>query len=233
MSERRAVPPPPPQTARDNPVAGRMLDVFIAAVGLAVFSPIMLLAALAIWIESGSPIIFSQARIGQFGRPFRMLKFRKFHPDVAAAGPLSLKDDPRLTRVGDFIELTKVNELPQLWNVLRGDMSMVGPRPETLNFADCFSAHYAGVLDHKPGIFGPAQVMFRDEVSFYPSGADSEYFYRQILFPIKASLDLAYFPRRTVLSDLKWIVLGALAVINRRSSQASVAQLIKVREATL
>jgi lipopolysaccharide/colanic/teichoic acid biosynthesis glycosyltransferase len=233
MSETPAGPLPLRRAERKSTAPARLLDVIIAGTGLVVTSPVMLIAALAIWIESGRPIVFSQRRIGQFGRPFDMYKFRKFYPTLSATGPPSIKDDPRLTSVGKFIELTKINELPQLWNVITGDMSMVGPRPETLNFADCFSPHYAVILDHKPGIFGPAQVMFRDEATFYPNGVDCDHFYRQVLFPIKASLDLAYFPRRTILSDIKWIVRGALAVINRRSSQASVAQLIKVREATL
>jgi lipopolysaccharide/colanic/teichoic acid biosynthesis glycosyltransferase len=208
----------------------RFPDVVLAATGLLIFSPLMALTALALWIESGRPVLFSQPRLGRFGRPFQIYKFRKYVPTASANGPLTVKDDPRLTKVGRFIESTKINELPQLWNVIRGDMSIVGPRPETLNFADCFSPSYLGVLEHRPGIFGPAQVSFRHEASLYPRSGDPERFYRQVLFPLKASMDLEYFVSRTVASDLKWIVLGIAAVVGGPSSKRSGLQLMLVSE---
>jgi lipopolysaccharide/colanic/teichoic acid biosynthesis glycosyltransferase len=231
MSERQAI--PKGRAAGKCSMPARILDLIVATTGLIVLGPVMLIAGIAIWVESGGPVIFSQRRIGQFGKSFHIHKLRKFNPVASAMGPLSVKEDPRLTNVGRFIELTKINELPQLWNVVKGEMSMVGPRPETPNFADCFSPHYVDVLRHKPGIFGPAQIMFCDEASLYPEGVDTERFYREVLFPIKASIDLAYFPSRTTFSDIRWIVRGALAVIDRRSSRASVAQLIELKEASL
>ena len=211
--------------------AGRLLDIMVASIGLVIASPVIALTALALWIEGGRPIFFAQRRLGRFGRPFQIYKFRKFDPAASGNGPLTVKDDPRLTGVGRLIEKWKINELPQLWNVMRGDMSVVGPRPETVNFADCFSPNYLGVLNHKPGIFGPAQVLFRDEASLYPVGADTDRFYRETLFPLKASIDLAYFSRRTVLSDLTWILRGVFAVVAWRCSQDSVSQIMKLREA--
>ena len=111
-----------------------------------------------------------------------------------------------------MLERTKLDELPQLWNILVGEMALVGPRPESLAFADCFDGSYRRALDYKPGIFGPCQVIFRHESDLYEPGRDPEEFYRQTLFPLKASVDLAYFPSRTMMSDARWAVQSVLAV---------------------
>src|SRR5690606_17811654 len=120
-------------------------------------------------LEDGRPILFRQMRIGQLGRPFRMLKFRKFRSECGAQGlPLTLEGDSRMTMVGRFLRATKFDELPQFWNVLVGDMAIIGPRPETPAFADCFTGGLERVLDHKPGIFGPSQAIFRNESTLFP-----------------------------------------------------------------
>jgi lipopolysaccharide/colanic/teichoic acid biosynthesis glycosyltransferase len=191
----------------------RVLDVLGAAAVLVFFAPLMICVTAAIFVESGRPIFFSQVRLGRRGRHFRMHKFRKFHEgECSAVHSLTMEDDPRLTRVGGFLRWTKLDELPQLWNVLKGDMSIVGPRPESLDFQDCFEGPYGLVLEHKPGIFGPSQVLFRNECSLYRGRADPEQFYRDVLFPLKARIDLAYFARRTLLRDIAWAIRGALAV---------------------
>ncbi len=192
--------------------AKRVLDILVAVAGVAFFGPLMALVAVAICLESGRPVLFSQIRLGHGGRHFRLYKFRKFYDTGHAGGrALTVKDDARLTRVGKFLVRTKLDELPQLWNVLAGDMSIVGPRPETLSFADCFGETYRKVLDYKPGIFGPNQVFFRNEDSLYEN-RDPERFYRDVLFPLKARVDLAYFPHMNMLTDIGWLVRGTLAV---------------------
>lgn len=197
--------------------AWRIMDPIIASAGLVLLGPIMMLVGLAIWIDSGRPIFFSQVRLGQSGRPFRIHKFRKFHKESGTAGcGVTIKDDGRLTRLGNFLERTKLDELPQLWNILKGDMSAVGPRPESLDFADCFTRSYLRVLEHKPGIFGPNQFYFRDEGSLYPHECDREIFYREVLFPLKADIDLAYFAHRTIAADIGWIICGVLAIFGVR-----------------
>jgi len=139
-----------------------------------------------------------------------MYKFRKFAPDCDTHGcPLTIEGDGRLTAVGRVLAASKLDELPQLWNVLRGDMSLVGPRPESLAFTDCFRNGFEKVLEHKPGLFGPCQVMFRHESELFPAGVAAVEFYRQVLFPAKAKVDLAYFSQRTLISDLGWILRGA------------------------
>lgn len=200
-------PPVPPMGA-----AARLLDVVVAAAVLIFVTPIMILVAAAIFVEDGGPILFSQVRLGRRGRHFRMYKFRKFHKGRPAGPSLTAKDDPRLTCVGRFLARTKLDELPQLWNVLKADMSIVGPRPESLDFRDCFEGCYGAVLEYRPGIFGPSQVLFRNEGSLYRGRADPEQFYRNVLFPLKARIDLAYFTHRTLFRDFVWAVRGALAV---------------------
>lgn len=189
------------------------LDILCAGTAALVLAPLMLIVVLAIWIESGRPILFSQLRLGQYGRPFRMYKFRKFRPDCDDRGcPLTVEGDDRLTAIGRVLAVSKLDELPQLWNVLRGDMSLVGPRPESLAFIDCFRNGFEKIHEHKPGIFGPCQVMFRHESKLYPAGVAAVEFYRQVLFPAKAAIDLAYFPNRTLVSDLGWIFRAAWAI---------------------
>ena len=188
----------------------RAIDILGAGVAVSVLAPVMPIVTLAIWIEGGRPILFSQLRLGLNGRPFRMYKFRKFGPDCGSDGcPLTVEGDGRLTMIGRVLAVSKLDELPQFWNVLRGDMSLVGPRPESLAFSDCYRNGFEKIHEHKPGIFGPCQVMFRHESKLYPAGVPVVKFYRQVLFPAKAEIDLAYFPRRTLASDLGWILRAA------------------------
>jgi lipopolysaccharide/colanic/teichoic acid biosynthesis glycosyltransferase len=197
-----------------NAVGRRALDVAIALAGLVAFAPAMLTIAVMIRLDSPGPVFFRQIRLGRQGQHFHLYKFRKFRRDAhRTGGAVTLKDDPRMTRVGRILERTKLDELPQLWNVLVGDMSMVGPRPETLDFADCFDDDFRGVLDYTPGLLGPCQAIFRNESFFYPADRDPHEFYRTVLFPVKARIDLLYFSRRTVVSDIGWMIRCALAVV--------------------
>jgi lipopolysaccharide/colanic/teichoic acid biosynthesis glycosyltransferase len=197
----------------DIPMDQRVFDIVLAMVGLIVLTPVMLLVMALIWMESGRPLFFSQIRLGQHGVPFRLYKFRKFRAEEGASGAaVTVRNDPRMTRVGRLLAQAKLDELPQLWNILRGDMSVVGPRPEALAFADCFGDGYRGVLEFRPGVFGPNQVFFRDEGALYPPDRDPEEFYREVLFPLKARADLAYFRRRSLLGDIGWLVRGIMAI---------------------
>ena len=192
----------------------RALDVAAALMALAAFAPVILVIAIMIRVESPGPVFFRQLRLGRGGRHFRLYKFRKFYHGTNLHGwGVTLQDDPRMTHIGRLLERSKLDELPQLWNILVGDMSLVGPRPETLDFADCFEGRYARVLDYLPGLFGPSQAMFRNEGALYPPDRDPHEFYRTILFPAKARIDLQYFARRSLISDIGWIVRGILAVI--------------------
>lgn len=141
-----------------------------------------------------------------------------------------MEDDPRLTAIGRLLARTKLDELPQLWNVLTGEMSIIGPRPESLDFADCFDGPFHSVLEHKPGVFGPNQVIFRDECSLYRERSDPERFYRDILFPLKARVDLSYFANRTFFHDIVWVVRGVFAVFGWSSLVQQGPVLVKEAE---
>lgn len=214
------------QGAAPGPLAARRLvDVAAALLGLCLLSPVLLLVSLAILVEGGRPILFSQLRIGRDGRPFRMYKFRKFHERAAPGGlALTLDGDPRMTRVGRLLQATKLDELPQLWNMLKGDMTIVGPRPESPDYADCYADAFAGLLAYQPGIFGPNQIIFRNESSIFSDIDDLDAFYRHVMFPLKASIDAEYFARRNAASDLH--CFGAcLLVISGFSSSRFVDRL--------
>ena len=189
----------------------RCFDIAVASVGLVLFAPLMIVVAAAVILDSGGPIIFQQHRIGVRGQPFRMYKFRKFHR-VWKGPALTASDDIRFTRVGRFLAITKLDELPQLWNVLKGEMAIVGPRPESLEFSECYKGGFEEALCYKPGLVGPSQVFFRNEALHYPEGEDPTRFYREVIFPIKAGLDIAYFRRRTLESDFIWILRMGMAM---------------------
>jgi lipopolysaccharide/colanic/teichoic acid biosynthesis glycosyltransferase len=128
--------------------------------------------------------------------------------------------DDLYSRVGKILDKTKLNELPQLVNVLRGDMSVVGPRPEVPDFKHCFAGRYSELLDYAPGIFGPSQSAFRNEAAMYPPGQDMKSFYERVLFPRKAEMDLQYYRHATIGGDLYWIFRSLVAVAGvYRSSQ--------------
>lgn len=201
--------------AFQNLSVARVIDVTLASVGLVVMSPLLLLIMIAIVIDTGFPIFFAQTRIARGGRTFQMYKFRKFHPTSAGGSPLTLKHDSRMTRLGGILASTKLDELPQLFNIIRGDMAIVGPRPESMAFAEAFTVRELPLLQYRPGIFGPSQVAFRNECCLYPADKDPVQFYRETLFPAKAALDLAYYSRRTVWSDILWIGRGILAVLGK------------------
>lgn len=194
--------------------ARRAMDIVVAFIGLLAAAPLMLVIACVIRMETPGPVFFAQRRLGKAGQKFTLFKFRKFRDEPDASGQaVTLKNDPRMTRIGKLLERTKLDELPQLWNVAAGQMSLVGPRPETLDFEDCFAGSFGTVLDHVPGLFGPSQAVFRDEAALYPAGVDPHAFYRSVLFPAKARIDLFYYPGRTLWSDFGWIVRCILAVV--------------------
>lgn len=187
----------------------RLFDIILAITGLVIAAPLMALIALAVKVDSPGRAIFSQKRLGHRGDVFLIHKFRKFPDHWGTRGSgVTVANDARMTRLGRLLERSKFDELPQLWNILKGEMSFVGPRPESLNFADLFEGEFSRVHDYKPGIFGPNQVAYRNESEMYPPDQDPEAFYRAELFPAKARQDIEYFQKATLLSDLCWIARG-------------------------
>lgn len=190
----------------------RITDVLLATVGLILAIPIMLVIIALLRLEEAGNPIFSQQRLGKGGKLFFIHKFRKFPLHWGNSGPgVTVAGDARMTPVGVILERTKLDELPQLWNILKGEMSFVGPRPESLRYADLFQGEFSEVLNFIPGIFGPNQVEFRNESSMYPAHEDPEDFYRRELFPRKALNDIHYFTKASWIGDLAWIIKGVLA----------------------
>lgn len=217
-----------------NRAARRVFDIFLASVALLVAAPFMFIIAVAIIVETPGPVFFSQLRVGRDGQLFRLYKFRKFDHRLDCSGrAVTLRNDPRMTVVGRFIERTKLDELPQLWNVLVGNMAMVGPRPESLEFAECYTGPFQNVLDFTPGIFGPSQAIFRNESSLYPPDCNPHEFYRTVLFPRKARIDLSYFPTRTIVTDIGWILRGVVAIFGPGTFANTDVRCLVARDAPL
>lgn len=181
----------------------RTFDLVLAAVGLTLLAPLFALAAILIKLDSQGPVFFRQERVGKGGRPFRIFKFRTMVDNAYNLGPrLTQKRDPRVTRVGLLLRWTKLDELPQLLNVLAGHMSFVGPRPEDPYFVRLYTPAQRDVLRVRPGVVGPSQILGRDELDLYPEGVDTEQYYIHHILPQKLETDLAYVRRARLLYDL-------------------------------
>jgi lipopolysaccharide/colanic/teichoic acid biosynthesis glycosyltransferase len=188
----------------------RLFDIVCASLGLLVLAPVGLLIGLSIKLADRGPVFFSQTRIGQFGRPFRIWKFRSMVVNAEQIGaPLTSKDDPRITGLGRLLRKTRLDELPQLWNVLVGDMSWVGPRPEVPCYVDLYTPQQRDILKHRPGITDVASLLFRNEEQLLRGAVDLEGFYQLYCLPKKLKLNLQYAERATLLQDL-WIVFQTL-----------------------
>ena len=193
----------------------RLVDFLIAAVGLLVLLPFLLLVALFIKLDSPGPIFFRQDRVGLKGRTFRILKFRSMVNGAYKMGSrLTTKRDPRVTRVGQMLRWFKIDELPQLLNVLLGEMSLIGPRPEDPHFVRYYTKAQRAVLTVRPGMVGPSQILGRDELESYPEGLkDTESYYVEHILPEKLDRDLDYVQRATFWGDMGLLARGIWATI--------------------
>jgi lipopolysaccharide/colanic/teichoic acid biosynthesis glycosyltransferase len=199
---------------RVDVVGKRLLDLVVAAVVLLLVSPVFALVAVAIKLDSRGPVFFRCRRVGFRGKELAMLKFRKMQ-DSASGVALTLADDGRFTRIGKWLAKTKLDELPQLWNVLKGEMTLVGPRPEDAEFVELRRSDYDVILSVKPGITGLCQLAFAKEGEILdPDDRVTSYVSR--LLPQKAALDRLYAEHRSLLMDVKILFWTALAVLARR-----------------
>lgn len=202
----------------------RVVDFTCASLGLAVLSPVLGIVALAVRLSDGGPVLYRGLRTGLEGRPFRMLKFRTMAVDAERTGvTATADDDPRITPVGRFLRKYKLDELPQLVNVLVGEMSLVGPRPEVPQYTALFTPEEQAILSVRPGITDWASLWDVDEGGALAGSEDPERVYLEKIRPEKVRLQLKYVRERTFGMDLKILILTLWALLagRRRRPEAS------------
>lgn len=195
----------------------RLFDIVFAALALLLLCPLLLAVALWVRLDSPGPALFRQQRVGRGGRPFHIYKFRTMRADAEAAGPqITVGADARITRAGAWLRHAKVDELPQFLNVLRGDMSVVGPRPEVPRYVALYPSDVREtVLGVRPGITDLASIAFRDEGSLLARSADPERTYVEQVLPAKLLYAQRYVRTRSLWLDLRIIAWTILAVLGR------------------
>lgn len=184
----------------------RLFDILASGLGLICLSP--LFAVLAIWIKADSkgPVFYRQVRVGKGNRDFRLFKFRSMRPDSDRLGLITVGGrDPRVTRSGYYIRKYKLDELPQLINVFKGDMSLVGPRPEVRKYVDMYTPEQLKVLDVRPGITSLASIRYRNENDILAAADDPDRAYVEQVMPDKLAIDLEYVANASLASDLRLI----------------------------
>ena len=195
----------------------RTFDIIVAAIGLVVLMPLLALVALVIKLDSHGPILFKQERIGKGFRPFLIYKFRTMVKDAPAlGGPITFGDDSRITRAGRILRKVKLDELPQLLNVLKGEMSLVGPRPEVPRYVEAFHRDYEHILKVRPGLTDLASLKYSDEAAILGQSENPEGDYVGRLLPDKIQLAKEYIRRSSFLFDMRLIVETAIKLFRYR-----------------
>ena len=189
----------------------RAFDILCSFLGLAVLSPVLLVVSVLVAVTSPGGVFFRQERIGKDGKPFRIFKFRSMRKDNAGL-KITTGNDSRITPVGRFLRTSKIDELPQLINVLVGDMSFVGPRPEVADYVNLYTPYQRQVLLVRPGITGLASIRFRNENDLLTASDDPNRTYVEQIMPRKIDLDLEYIPHASVFYDIK-LIFQTFAVV--------------------
>jgi lipopolysaccharide/colanic/teichoic acid biosynthesis glycosyltransferase len=193
----------------------RAFDVIAALLGLVLLAPLLVLVALLIKLDSTGPVFFRQERMGKRFRPFHIYKFRTMVQDAPhKGGPITFGADPRITKLGRLLRQTKIDELPQLINVLRGEMSFVGPRPEVRPYVELFRVDYEEILQIVPGITDLASVQYRDETEILGRFEDPEAAYVVHILPDKIKLAKEYVRRSSLFFDITLIVKTLLKLFH-------------------
>ena len=193
----------------------RIFDLFFSTIGLIIFLPLLVLVGLTVLLTLGRPILYSPKRTGVSGTLFTMRKFRTMKVDAGTTSHHSGDDDPRLTRAGRWIRKFKFDELPQLWNIAKGEMSFVGPRPESPDYTKLYNAEQKAILELRPGITDFASIEFADLGSIL-SGGDPDKLYFEKVWDRKMELRLKYVNERSFWVDIKLISRTLLAIFIRK-----------------
>lgn len=193
----------------------RLFDIFFSLIGLVLLLPIFLLIAIIIIADSRGGVFYRQTRVGKDAKDFRLFKFRSMRTDADKKGLLTVGGkDSRITRVGYYIRKYKVDELPQLINVLIGDMSLVGPRPEVRKYTDLYNSEQQKVLSVKPGITDYASIEYSNENELLGKASDPEKVYIEEIMPAKLKLNLKYIAEQGVLTDMKIIWMTFVKILS-------------------
>ena len=193
----------------------RLFDIVASGLGLLLLSPLLIAVALWIKLDSRGPVLFRQDRVGRFGRPFLIHKFRTMRVDNAGL-QITVGEDTRITAAGRFLRASKLDELPQLWDVLRGAMSLVGPRPEVPRYVALYPAALREVvLSVRPGITDLASLEYRDESAVLARSVDPERAYVEEVMPAKLALSVRYVREASLLGDLRLILATVAAILKR------------------
>lgn len=197
----------------------RAFDLFWSILGLALLCPVLALVALAVKLEDGGPVFFRQVRIGRGGLPFRIWKFRTMIVDAERLGrSITVGQDPRTTRIGRKLRAIKLDEIPQLINVLVGEMSFVGPRPEVPRYVELYSETQRGILELRPGITDLASIKYRNESELLAQAENPDEMYVHEILPDKIGINQDYASRATILSDFL-VILATLGLYPVRRLQ--------------
>jgi lipopolysaccharide/colanic/teichoic acid biosynthesis glycosyltransferase len=197
---------PEPRALRPAAVVGkRAFDLVAATLGLALVGWVILLADIAARIDTGQSGLFRQARVGRHGRPFNLLKIRTMRPVAGIDTSVTVAGDARITPIGRLLRRLKIDELPQLWNVLVGQMSLVGPRPDVPGFADRLEGEDRIILEVRPGITGPASLEYRNEEALLAAQSDPEAYNRDVIWPDKVRINRQYVENWSFFADLRYI----------------------------
>lgn len=195
----------------------RLFDLSAAVLGLLVLLPLFFVIACFVKSGDGGAVFYRQIRVGRGGNQFRIWKFRTMCPDADRQGPgITVAGDARLTRVGRWLRSYKLDELPQLINVLTGEMSLVGPRPEIPHYVAFYTPAQRQILAVRPGITDPASLLYRDEEKLLALATDPERHYREYCIPAKAALNLEYIRKATLVSDIQVILRTIMAILGCR-----------------
>ena len=194
----------------------RLFDILASGLGLLVLSPLFLILAVWIPLDSQGPVFYRQTRVGRGGRDFRIFKFRTMRVGADKGSLVTIGGrDPRVTRVGAFLRWLKLDELPQLLNVLIGDMSLVGPRPEVRKYVDLYTPEQSHVLDVRPGMTDAASIKYRNESELLGQVEDPEDYYIHVVMPDKLAINLDYVQNHSFWGDIKLIFKTIWTVVAR------------------
>lgn len=207
---------------RDQAVAKRIFDILFAVCALAVVGWVIAIAYVIARLDTRASGFFVQQRIGRNGRPFGMLKIRTMRGGEALEDHVTMRGDPRITSVGRWFRRTKIDELPQLINVLLGDMSIVGPRPDIAGFADVLKGEDRAVLSVRPGLTSAATLKYQDEEILLAQSADPVAYNREVIFPDKVRMNRSYVENYSFATDLRLVAITAEAVVRRTLSMIGV-----------